>query len=212
MNTERIDKELTEKQKSVAKMLLDTAIKLSDHGTGSISVFNIGDKVEYDNLFDLDIASFNILDSPRRFEIVSAVDGACIIDSEGMIISYSAMIKNSKPFKGYGCRHSAAYTASLNNNIVIMTSEEDRKVRVFKNGSLIMQIDPTEKEVKHKTKEAVSLLESCGAGTLGTIGATLFIPTLGITLIPGIIIFGSSHYVLKNIINLVMDKYWKESK
>ena len=212
MNMETIDTGLTEKQKRIEKVLLDIAIKLSSHGIGSISVFNIGDKIEYEDLFEPDIIHFNILDSPRRFEIVSGVDGACIIDSEGTLVSYSAMIKNSKPYKNYGCRHSAAYTASYNNNIVIMTSEEDRKVRVFKNGSLIMQIDPTEKEVKHKTKEAVSLLESCGAGTLGTLGASILIPTFGITLIPGIIIFGSSHYVLKNIINLVMDKYGKEFK
>jgi len=207
-----IDQGLTEKQKNIAKILLDVAIKLSDNGTGSISVFNIGKKVSYDNLFDSDIKPFNILDFPRRFEIVSGVDGACIINPDGLLVSYSAQIKKCKPYKNYGCRHSAAYTASLNNNLVIITSEEDRKVRVFKNGALIMQIDPTEKEVKHKTKEAVSLLESCGAGTLGTLGASIFIPTFGITLIPGIIIFGSSHYVLKNIINLVMDKYGKETK
>lgn len=203
---------LTNKQKDIEKVLLDTAVKLSANGIGSISVFNIGEDVEYDNLFETDVEPFNILDAPRRFEIVSGVDGACIIDSEGKLVSYSAQIKNTKPYKGFGCRHSAAYTASMNGNLVIMTSEEDRKVRVFKNGLLIMQIDPTEKEVKHKTKEAVSLLESCGAGTLGTIGAAIFIPTLGISLIPGIIIFGSSHYVLKNIVNLIIDKTSKESK
>ena len=203
---------LTEKQKCIEKVLLDTAIKLSANGIGSISVFNIGEEVEYDNLFETDVESFNIIDAPRRFEIVSGVDGACIIDSDGMLISYSAQIKNTKPYKGYGCRHSAAYTASMNGNLVIMTSEEDRKVRVFRNGLLIMQIDPTEKEVKHKTNEAVSLLETIGVGTVSTIGASILIPTLGITLIPGIIIFGSSHYVLKNIFNLIIDKTSKESK
>jgi len=197
---------LTDKQKKIEKILLDTAIKLSANGLGSISVFNIGQPVNYDDLFEKDVEPFSIIDYPRRFEIVSAVDGACIIDSDGKMISYSAMIKDTKPYKGFGCRHSAAFTASMNGNLVIMTSEEDRKVRVFRNGLLIMQIDPTEKEVKNKTKEAVGLLESCGAGVLTTIGTSLLIPTLGITLIPGIIIFGSSHYVLKNIVNLILDK------
>jgi len=201
-----METEKTDKQKSIEKILLDTAIKLSSNGIGSISVFNIGEPVDYADMFELDVTPFSIIDSPRRFEIVSGVDGACIIDSDGILRSYSAQIKNAKPFKGYGCRHSAAYTASLNNNLVIMSSEEDRKVRVFKNGSLIMQIDPTEKEVKNKTREAVGLMETIGAGAVGTIGATIFMPALGITLIPGIIIFGSSHYMLKSIVNYIIDK------
>ena len=203
---------LTDKQKGIEKVLLDTAIKLSANGIGSISVFNIGQPINYDDLFEKDIEQFDIIESPRRFEVVSGVDGACIINSEGKLISYSAMIKDAKPYKGFGTRHAAAYTASLNDNLVIMTSEEDRKVRVFRNGVLLMQIDPTEKEVKHKTKEAVGLLETIGVGAVSTIGASILIPTLGITLIPGIIIFGSSHYALKNIINLIIDRTSKESK
>lgn len=197
---------LTDKQKGVEKVLLDTAIKLSANGIGSISVFNIGQPIKYDDLFEKDIEQFDIIEFPRRFEVVSGVDGACIINSEGKLISYSAMIKDAKTYKGFGTRHAAAYTASLNDNLVIMTSEEDRKVRVFRNGVLLMQIDPTEKEVKYKTKEAVGLLETIGVGAVSTIGASILIPTLGITLIPGIIIFGSSHYVLKNIVNLIIDR------
>jgi hypothetical protein len=206
-----IENGLNDNQKAIAKVLLDIAIKLSANGIGSISVFNIGKKVKYEDLFEKDVEPFNIVDYPRRFEIVSGVDGACIINKDGKLISYSAQIKNTKVYKGFGCRHSAAYTASLNDNLVIMTSEEDRKVRVFRNGLLIMQIDPTDKEVKNKTKEAVTLMETIGVGTVGagaisTIGATLLLPTLGITLIPGIILFGSSHYILKNIVNLIIDK------
>ena len=203
---------LTDKQKEVEKVLLDTAIKLASQGIGSISVFNIGKEVDYDDLFEKDIEQFDIIEAIRRFEIVSAVDGACIIDKDGKLISYSAQIKNSKPYKNFGCRHSAAYTASFGGNLVIMSSEEDRKVKVFKEGNLIMQIDSTEKEVQHKTREAVGLLESVGVGTLGVIGATILVPTIGITLIPGIIIFGSSHFVLKNIINFIIDKTEHQNK
>ena len=201
-----MEKGLTERQKQIEKVLLDTAIKLSAQGIGSISVFNIGKVIKYDDLFEKDIEAFDIIKYPRRFEILSAIDGACIINKEGKLISYSAMIKNAKPYKGFGTRHAAAYTVSFGGNIVIMTSEEDKKVRVFRDGVMIMQIDPTEKEVKHKTKEAVGLLSSIGAGTIGSIGAAILLPTLGITLIPGIIIFGSSHYILKNIVNLIIDK------
>lgn len=205
-----MEKGLTDYQKKIEKVLLDTAIKLSEQGIGSLSVFNIGKSVPYDDLFEKDVEPFDIVASPRRFEILSAIDGACIINKDGMVISYSAMIKNTKPYKNYGTRHAASYTASMNDNLVIMTSEEDRKVRVFRNGLLIMQIDPTEKEVKHKTKEAVGLLETIGVGTLGVLGTSVLLPTLGLTLIPGIIIFGSSHYILKTLVNNITDE--KENK
>lgn len=201
-----MEKRLTDQQKKIEKVLLDTAIKLSEQGIGSLSVFNIGKPVKYDDLFEKDVPPFDIVDAPRRFEILSAIDGACIINKDGMVISYSAMIKNTKPYKNYGTRHAASYTASLGDNLVIMTSEEDRKVRVFRNGLLIMQIDPTEKGVKHKTGEAISLLESCGAGVLGVLGASVLVPTLGLTLIPGIIIFGSSHYILKTLVNNITEE------
>jgi hypothetical protein len=192
-----MEKGLTDKQKKIEKVLLDTAIKLSEQGIGSISIFNIGKLVKYDDLFEKDVEPFDIVETPRRFEILSAIDGACIIDKDGMVISYSAQVKDTKPYKNYGCRHSAAYTASLGDNLVIMTSEEDKKVRVFRNGVMIMQIDPTEKGVKHKTGEAVELMSSVGIGTISTIGISLAMPTLGLTLIPGIILFGGSHYLIK---------------
>ena len=200
-----MEKGLTDQQKKIEKVLLDTAIKLSANGIGSISVFNIGNMVKYDDLFEKDVEPFNIVEYPRRFEIVSGVDGACIINKEGRLISYSAMIKNAKPYRGFGTRHAASYTASLGGNIVIMTSEEDRKVRVFRDGALVMQIDPTEKEVKKKTSHAINLMESVGVGTLGVIGTSVLVPTLGLTLIPGIIFFGTAHNLGKFLFNTFLD-------
>ena len=62
-----------------------------------------------------------------------------------------------------------------------------------------MQIDPMEKNIESKTKEAVNVLESIGAGSIATIGASVLAPTLGITLIPEIVIFGSTYYLVKLI-------------
>lgn len=73
-------KGLTDKQKKIEKVLLDTAIKLSEQCIGSISVFNIGKPVKYDDLFEKDVEPFDVVKTPRRFEILSAIDGACIID------------------------------------------------------------------------------------------------------------------------------------
>src|SRR3989344_5736425 len=91
----------------------------------------------------------NMLENQRRLEALALLDGACIVDKNGSLIAYSAKIINTKVFKGFGTRHSAAYTASLNKNVAILASEEDRKIRIFKNGKLIMQIDPMEKNIEH---------------------------------------------------------------
>ena len=62
---------------------------------------------------------------------------------------------------------------------------------------MIMQIDALQKNVENEVPQAVDLLESVGAGAIGTIGTTLLIPALGITLLPGIIVFGSAYYLGK---------------
>jgi len=193
-------KEKISKQKKIEKLIIQTAIKLAKDGKGSIAIFNIGEKIKYRNLFNNDVEPFNILDSPRRYEIIAAVDGAVIISPKGKIISYSAQILNPKPFMNFGMRHASGYTASKGGNLVVISSEEDRKVKVFKDMKMIMQIDPLEKDVEKKSKEIVGFLESFGVGALGSITTTVLIPTLGITLIPGIIIFGSAHFILKSIV------------
>ena len=43
----------------------------------------------------------------------------------------------------------------------------------------------------------MNVLESIGAGTIGTIGTSLLVPSLGIALLPGIIVFGSAYYLGK---------------
>lgn len=104
-----------------------------------------------------------------------------------------------------GTRHAAGYTASLDNNFVVVTSEEDHKCRIFKDGKLIMQIDPKEKEVQNKTSYAINFLESIGAGFLGVLGTTILVPTWGLTLIPGILIFGTAHNLGRFLINTFKD-------
>ena len=186
------------KIKNIEKTLIDIAIKIAKQEKGCLFVIKING-LNFDTLLPQDVKPFDILENQRRLEALALLDGACIVDKNGSLIAYSAKIINTKVFKGFGTRHSAAYTASLNKNVAILASEEDRKIRIFKNGKLIMQIDPMEKNIESKTKEAVNVLESIGAGSIATIGASVLAPTLGITLIPEIVIFGSTYYLVKLI-------------
>ena len=78
-------------------------------------------------------------------------------------------------------------------------AEEDKKLRIFREGKMVMQIDPFQKDVEKSVPLAVNIFESVGAGTIGAIGTSLLAPTLGIALLPGIVIFGSAYYLTKNI-------------
>jgi len=190
---------MTTKNKDIQKIeeiLIAIAIKIAKQEKGCLFVIK-QNGLQYENLIPQDVKPFRIFDNQRRLEALALVDGACIIDKNGDLIAYAAQISNTKTFKGFGTRHSAAFTASLNKNIAILASEEDKKIRVFKNGKLLMQIDPMEKNIEHRTKEAVNVLESIGAGSIVTLGASVLAPTLGITLIPGIVIFGSTYYLIK---------------
>jgi DNA integrity scanning protein DisA with diadenylate cyclase activity len=181
---------------NIEETLTRIALKIAKQGKGCIFVI-MNNKFDYATLIEQDIKPFYVYENQRRTEAVALLDGACVVSPEGNLLAYSANILHVKTFVGYGTRHGAAYTASHNGNVVIMASEEDMKVRIFKDGKLIMQIDPHEKGIETKTKEVVSVLESIGAGTLSAIGVGVLVPTIGITLIPGIIVFSTSHYVFK---------------
>jgi hypothetical protein len=181
---------------NIKETLTKIALKIAKQKKGCIFVI-MNNKFDYAPLIEQDIKPFLVFENQRRTEALGLLDGACIISPEVNLIAYSANILNVKTFMGFGTRHSAAYTASINNNVVLMASEEDCKVRIFKDGKLIMELDALEKGIETKTKDVVSILESIGVGTLTALGAGVLVPTIGLTLIPGILIFTTAHYAFK---------------
>ncbi|MEK6885217.1 MAG: DNA integrity scanning protein DisA nucleotide-binding domain protein, partial [Nanoarchaeota archaeon] len=155
--------------------------------------------VEYKNLVEQNVHSFNICENPKLLESLALMDGAVIIDKKGFITAYGAKLKANKVLKNFGTRHSAAISAAKGDNLVVVVSEEDMKVRVLKQGKMIMQIDALQKNVEKSVPHAVEFLESIGAGTVGALGTSLLVPVLGITFLPGVVLFGSAYYIAKLI-------------
>jgi len=182
--------------KELEKVLIQVSLRIAKRGEGAL--FVVGN-VDYEPLIKQEIPPFNVVNNPKLLESLALIDGAVIIDPSGFLKAYGVMIKTKKTFKNFGTRHSAALTAAQNNNLVIVVSEEDRKIRILKKGKMVMQIDALQRGVESSVSGAVNILESIGAGTIGTIGSGLLIPSLGITLLPGIIIFGSAYYLGKII-------------
>ena len=191
------------KIKEIEEKILKLAVHIARDGEGAL--FVIGENVEYSLLVKQRMKMFSVLEqgSEKTLRALAIMDGAVIISREGLVVSYGAMIKKSKPYIGYGTRHAAAMTASKNKNIVIMCSEEERKVKIFRNGKFIMQMDALQKDVEKDIPKVADVLESMGAGFVGVIGAAALAPALGIALVPGVIIFGGGYYAAKKIIGLI---------
>jgi|SRR3989344_8842003 len=183
--------------KEFEETLIEVGLKVAKRGEGAL--FVVGD-AKYKPLVNQKIQPFNVVKNPKLLESLALMDGAVIIDKKGFLKAYGAMIKTTKTFKNFGTRHSAAITASnKKGNFVLVVSEEDKKLRILVEGKMIMQIDSLDKNVTKSVSDAVNLLESVGAGTMGTIGASLLVPAVGIALLPGIVVFGSAYYLGKLI-------------
>src|SRR3989344_4628981 len=190
-------KEEEKKLKKLEEILIQVALRIAKRGEGAL--FVVGSKVDYKPMIKQSVPPFEVIKNPKLLESLALMDGAVIIDKKGMLKAYGVMIKSTRTLKNFGTRHSAGITASKNGNIVVLVSEEDKKIKILKDEKIIMQIDSLQKGVEKSVHNAVNLLESIGAGAIGAIGTGLLIPALGITLLPGIVIFGSAYYLGKII-------------
>lgn len=181
--------------KKLEEVLMQVGLRIAKRGEGAL--FVVGN-VEYKPLVNQNVPPFQVIENPKLLESLALMDGAVVIDHNGVMRAYGVMIKSKKTFKNFGTRHSAGLSASqIKGNIVFVISEEDRKIRVLRKGKMVMQIDALQKNVEKSIPHAVRALESIGAGTLGAIGTSLLAPTLGIALLPGVILFGSAYYLAR---------------
>jgi len=187
-------------EKKVEEKILKIAIEIAREGNGAL--FIIGNNIKHQRLFRQKFEPFSIFDrgAEKLLKGLSVIDGAVILDKNGEVRKYGVMIKKTRAFIGFGTRHAAAISASKNGNTSILCSEEEKKVKVFKNGRYIMQVDALQRNVEKNISGISRMLETIGAGLIGTIGVSAIAPSLGITLIPGVLIFGGSYYAINKII------------
>ncbi|MEK6898674.1 MAG: DNA integrity scanning protein DisA nucleotide-binding domain protein [Nanoarchaeota archaeon] len=189
---------MNEDSKKIEEILIQVGLRIAKRGEGAL--FVVGN-VDYEPLVEQSVPSFRISDNLKLLESLALIDGAVIVGKDGFMKAYGAMIKTTKTFKGYGTRHSAGLTAAQGDNLVVLISEEDRKVRILKDEKMIMQLDALEKGVEQQVSGAVKILESVGAGTLGALGTGLLVPALGLAFLPGVVVFGSAWYLGKMLLS-----------
>jgi DNA integrity scanning protein DisA with diadenylate cyclase activity len=197
-----------QKNKDLEEEIIKVLIRIAKTGEkekGAIVV--LGGNPDYQNLSKKNfIKPFYILDDLDLFENLCLMDGAVILDEKGWIKDYRVSLDRKKVLKGYGTRNAASLSASSEKDVksVFMATATEAKVKIFKKGKLIMQIDALEKGIENKTSEIRDILESIGIGTLSTLGAGIVFPIVGITgiaLLPGIIVFGSTTWLIKKFID-----------
>lgn len=171
--------------------LIQIGLKIAKRGEGAI--FVVG-KAKYHTMIEQTVPKFRVIDNPKLVESLGMIDGAVIISSDGFVEAYGAKLKSTYVLNNYGTRHSAAFSASKGDNMVILVSEEDKKVKIIRNEKLIMQIDALERNVDQQVGRVINILESIGAGAIGSIGTGLLVPTLAFSFIPGVLVFGSAYY------------------
>ena len=188
--------------KKIEEILIQVGLRIAKRGEGAL--FVVGE-IEYTPMVNQSIPPFRAIENPKLLESLALMDGAVIINKRGFVSAYGVKIKSTKIFKNFGTRHSAGLSAAIGDNLVILISEEDKKVKVLKKGKMIMQIDSLQRNVERNIPHAVKILETVGAGAVGTIGTSLLFPPLGIAILPGIIFFGSAYYLIK----LIKEKFGK---
>jgi len=185
--------------KELEECLIKVSLRIANRKEGAL--FVVG-KTKYSPLIEQTVPKFEASKNPKLLESLALIDGAVILNHKGIVEAYGVLIKTKTAYKNFGTRHSAAMTASQDkNNFVLLVSEEDKKLRIFKHGKMVMQIDPQQKDVEKSISPAANILESIGAGTMGTLGIGLLAPTLGIALLPGVVVFGAAHYFGKKLFN-----------
>jgi len=191
-------KEKLNKNKKLEEILIQVGLRIAKRGEGAL--FVVGE-VKYTPLINQSVPPFKAIENPKLLESLALMDGAVIINKKGFVSAYGVKIKSTRVFKNFGTRHSAAISAATGDNLVVIISEEDKKVRVMKKGKTVIQIDALQRNVEKDVSKAVEVFETIGAGTVGAVGTSLLFPPLGVAILPGIVFFGSAYYLGKLIKN-----------
>ncbi|MCD6549525.1 diadenylate cyclase [Candidatus Micrarchaeota archaeon] len=187
----------------VEQVALDIAINVARKGEGCLLVLGglkegRDYKCHFPNFFKRNKVS---VFEPGMKEVLSklaCVDGAVIIDPSGRVKAYGARILNTKTEKGYGTRHSAAKGASERGAIAVLASEQDKVVRIYKEGKKIMEINPFTKNIEKNISKIIRFLDSPEAA--GLLAGAAAIPFVGA---PGVIVFAGSYLVSKKALEMI---------
>lgn len=150
----------------VIKTCMDLSIQNVDHGC--IFVIELSGKKAtsyYAKVFQIlkgqDCEPLSVLNEADKHIIkhLSRMDGATIISGKGEMREFGVTLKNPSTFFGHGKRHAFALgTSRLSNMVCILASEEDKHVRLFRDGVYLADIDSKSyvpSNIRHKIADVL---------------------------------------------------------
>ena len=193
------------KQKKIEQKLIKVGLKIAQQGKGALFVvtdfqFSNRQKLYVKGRFK-PFSIFNKNAIKKLVDLGTSTDGAIIVSHNGQVREIGIMIDSRKTFSQHGTRHSAGFSISQKpNTLVILISEEERKVKLIKSGKILLQLDALEKGIEKKTVQITNIYESLGVGAASTIGLSALSVVTGIVLFPGVVVFAGAttvHYLSK---------------
>ena len=183
-------------EKDLVKVAIGYASEFARDGKGSLFVISdtsISD--QYDLLYGKFVRPFSFADPKNRpvIRALASLDGALVV-RKGKVVDAGARIKAKERFRGHGTRHSAAFSISKTRGVVsVLSSEEDRKVRIFKNGRLYVEMDPYTKNKVSVMEKIAEIVTNNDASVLASAG--LASAALGINPLAAIFVFAGSYVI-----------------
>jgi DNA integrity scanning protein DisA with diadenylate cyclase activity len=89
----------SKEEKQLEEVLIQVGLRIAKRGEGAL--FVVGD-TKYKTLVKQSVPPFKAIENPKLLETLALIDGAIIINKEGMVEAYGAMIKSTAVFKNYG--------------------------------------------------------------------------------------------------------------
>lgn len=184
----------------VQKECIEIAMEVARQGSGALIVIGKTKhfKVLFPNFFEN--SKISVLEKGMEKVLVklAQIDGALMVNPNGIVKAYGALITKQSTHQGFGTRHSAAKGISmLPNTTSILASEETHAVKIFKEGVQLVEINPHTKGVEKNVSKVVSFINSPEGAVAA--GAAIAVPFVGL---PGVIVFAGSYYVAKHLLKL----------
>lgn len=126
---------------------------------------------------------------------LAGLDGAMIINNKGELMHVGATLVHSRNFINHGKRHAFALgtTKVVNDVVCILASEEDRKIRTFRNGVCVAEIDGLTKMPINTRRKVTEILTSRTTGLI--VGSGIAASVLTLNLIPAIVTISGAQII-----------------
>ncbi len=170
-------KKKTKKQRTYSEVLI-IAKEIGKKKNGAL--FVLGKKARfkgtYTPLFPQVLNKHDIFEPGMRSLLnnLAVLDGAVLVSDDGEIIAFGARLRRSKSVPGFGTRHAAAagITKAVKGSTAILVSEEVNWVKVFKDGKIVMELDPVAETPPSVEKKVITFLADNDTALITTAGVS----------------------------------------